>query len=278
MKKEEDYKTPDLEEFFDFLILKTKEVIKKLEEGTYNDYIKERLPYNLRYGLIKRQDYWDIYPEEKEELFEGISKEEVDYFIENVTDKTSDRLPKMNARMYYDYCKMVYEAMNYKYEDIDARELFNKNSDGRDYGLRDIDLDSYEEFDEWNTSTHDGHAWEIIPGPSMARIHLFTRKDDKGYYLSTSADPNDYAKEILKLSNVLYKHNIPLQVWGVDMLKNKFLGTDYIRILPEYEWLYFRVGKVNGIKILDRCHFNEENIKIKSKVIWDEIEDISLKK
>ena len=49
-----------LQEVLDFLILKVRECIKKLEEGTYNCYINENYSYKNTFGIIKRIDYWNL--------------------------------------------------------------------------------------------------------------------------------------------------------------------------------------------------------------------------
>lgn len=281
-----DLKEPDeygnyygYEEFLDFLIIKTKETIKMLKENTYNSYINKKLPYDMRGGIIKRKDYWKIYPKSKEILFEGITDDEAFYFIKNAKDKIDSRLEKMNARMYYDFCKFVYKATNYKYQDISSKDLYYKNADGRDEGLGDINEDSFEEFDKWlnDNERFGGHPWEIIPGPSLCRINLFVGNDDKGYYLSVSGDALRGAKDILKLFNVLHQNNIPIKVYYADDLKCKFLGEDYIRIIPKYENTYAHSEKINDNVIFDRDYLSEENFKIKDKVIWDKIEKLCLK-
>ena len=63
-----------LQELLDFLINKTKECIKMLEDGIYNDYILKNYSYKNKLGVIKRNKYWELYPAIKEKLLDEYHK------------------------------------------------------------------------------------------------------------------------------------------------------------------------------------------------------------
>ena len=63
-----------LQELLDFLINKTKECIKMLEDGIYNDYILKNYSYKNKFGVIKRNKYWELYPAIKEKLLDEYHK------------------------------------------------------------------------------------------------------------------------------------------------------------------------------------------------------------
>ena len=56
----------------------------------------------------------------------------------------------MNAQDYYDICKLCYKSINLECpNEFSSKDLFYKYADGRDCGLKDIDLNSYEAFEAY---------------------------------------------------------------------------------------------------------------------------------
>ena len=58
-----------------------------LENNIFNDYISKNLSYKNKFGVIKRSDYWELYPDLKKELLNDISQEEINEFIESANEK-----------------------------------------------------------------------------------------------------------------------------------------------------------------------------------------------
>lgn len=266
-----------LQELLDFLINKVEEIIKKLESGTYNDYIKENYSYKNRFGVIKRNDYWKLYPNVKMNLLNEISQEEIDYFIEKADDKQENRIKNMTSGKYFECVGLVYKNIGYEISNLTDRELYLKYADGRDEGLSKIDENSTVEFDEWynNDNKFGGHPWEIIRGHSFARVNLQIGHDVNGYYLSLDGSKILRKIEIAKIFNVLNKNNIPVQIYNVDVIKNAFKGDDYIGIVPD--------GIVpiacNGYfkKYEPREFIHMEDSKIFKYIKWEPLEKIELK-
>lgn len=174
MYDDNNFENYQLQELLDFLIVKVKECIKKLEDRTYNDYIKENYSYKNRFGVIKRNDYWELNPGIKKNLLNEISQEEINYFIENAYEKQDKRIECMTSGKYFECVGLVYKNIGYGTGNLTDKELYLKYADGRDEGLSKINENSSADFDKWykDNTRFGGHPWEIIRGHSFARVNL----------------------------------------------------------------------------------------------------------
>ncbi|MBQ8892122.1 MAG: hypothetical protein IJ068_04640 [Bacilli bacterium] len=270
----EDYQ---LQELLDFLIIKVKDCIQKLEDETYNDYISNNYSYKNRFGVIKRNVYWNIYPDTKKKLLNEISQEEMNYFIENASDKTNNRIKNMTSRKYFECVGLVYENIGYEISNLTDKELYLKYADGRDEGLSKIDENSSQEFDKWynDYSKFGGHPWEIIRGHSFTRVNLQVHNDDNGYYLSLDGNIILRKIEIAKIFIALNKNNIPVQIYNVNIIKNAFKGIDYIGIVPNDIMPIECGGYFKKYKPTEFIHM--EDNKIFKYIEWELLENIELK-
>lgn len=275
-EKGNDFKSNQLQELLDFLIYKVRECIVMLENNTYNDYITNNLSYNKRFGVIKRSDYWTLYPDRKNNLLSEISKEEIDEFIKKASDQTNDRIKDMTASKYYEAVRLSYQNNNYDIGDLSDKELYLKYSDGRDEGLRDINDDSPIEFNDWyqDKNRFGGHPWEIIRGHSFSRVNLIVYHDDNGYYLGLNGNIILRKIEIAKIYLALKKNNIPIEIYNVDVIKNALSGNDYIGIVPNDIFPISCESYFKEYKPLEFINFDKNII---NHVIWQDVEKVSLK-
>ena len=275
-EKGNDFKSNQLQELLDFLIYKVRECIVMLENNTYNDYITNNLSYNKRFGVIKRRDYWTLYPDRKNNLLSEISKEEIDEFIKKASDQTNDRIKDMTASKYYEAVRLSYQNNNYDIGDLSDKELYLKYSDGRDEGLRDINDDSPIEFNDWyqDKNRFGGHPWEIIRGHSFSRVNLIVYHDDNGYYLGLNGNIILRKVEIAKIYLALKKNNIPIEIYNVDVIKNALSGNDYIGIVPNDIFPISCESYFKEYKPLEFINFDKNII---NHVIWQDVEKVSLK-
>lgn len=266
-----------LQELLDFLIDKVKECIQRLEEGTYNDYISNNYSYKNRFGVIKRNEYWNLFPDIKQNLLSEISQKEMDYFIENASEETTNRIKDMTSGMYFECVGLAYKNTGYEIGELTDKELYLKYADGRDEGLSKIDENSSEKFDKWynDEKRFGGHPWEIIRGHSFARVNLQVGHDDKGYYLSLDGSRILRKIEIAKIFIALNKNNIPVQIYNVDTIKNAFKGIDYIGIVPNNIIPIECRGYFKKYKPTEFIHM--ENSKIFKYIKWESLENIKLK-
>ena len=80
--------------------------IRQFQEGTYNDTVKRLLPPQHKVGTIIREDYWNVFPEEKEAFFRDISTEDVQKAIQLMSEQPSyeefsERVLQMTANDFY---------------------------------------------------------------------------------------------------------------------------------------------------------------------------------
>lgn len=263
-------------EILGLLIEKIEEIIKMLENNTYNDYISNNLSYKARFGVIKRSDYWNLYLEEKKSLLEDISQEEIDFFVKSANSKVNNRIKHMTSGKYFECVRLAYENNHYELENLTDKELYLKYADGRDEGLRELNEDSSLEFDNWfnDKSHHGGHPWEIMRGHSFARVNLYVAHDEDGYYLSLDGSKILRKVEIAKIYLALTKNNIPIEIYNVNTLKDAFLGNDYIGIVPDYVLPIECGGYFENYKPTEFTHLKEEMFEY---INWEPLEKLSLK-
>lgn len=270
------FEISQLEELLDFIIIKVKEIINMLNDNTYNDYILNNLSYKNKFGVIKRCDYWNIYPDIKERLLTEVSQDEIDMFIKFASNKVDERIKNMTSGKYFECVGLVYKNTNYEINGLTDKELYLKYADGRDEGLSKIDENSSKEFDEWyNDDTKiGGHPWEIIRGHSFSRVNLQVGHDDNGYYLMLDGGQISRKVEIVKIFLALYKNNIPIQIYNVDIIKDALSENDYIGIVPKEIMPIRCESYFNDYKPYEFIHIYDHNMI--NNIIWQEPEKVYL--
>ena len=108
-----------ISEFVAWLIDGVQECLDMLRAGTYNEFVRKNLPPQHRTGTILRRDFWNVWPEAREEFFKDITPEDVAEFIQLASAQASDyrdfegRLASMSTGDFYRFCAMGYAANNY---------------------------------------------------------------------------------------------------------------------------------------------------------------------
>ena len=215
-------------------------VIEMLGDSTYNQYVVDNLSFNKRLGKIKRTDYWNIYPELRQDYFSAIDTNEIQEFLDYVSsqpkEKPATRIPQMTAGFFFDCCKIGYTANNYEISsEFSAKQLFVKYADGRDDGLLELDEDSAEVFLDWyhNRENHGGHPWEVCRGGNSTHISLYVNQDDEGWYMSLAGSSCGRSVETIKFYLALAKQDIPISLRDSAGIVARLTEDDYIGIVPE---------------------------------------------
>ena len=65
-RNEVEWPDTDATEFIQELIRIVNDVVQQLRDGTYNDWIRANLPYQLKTGKVARTDYWNAERPQKE--------------------------------------------------------------------------------------------------------------------------------------------------------------------------------------------------------------------
>jgi hypothetical protein len=100
-------------------------------------------------------------------MLKGLTTADIDTLRVIVELSENDELTifpnKMTSDIFFDCCKMGYDANNYPNDaELEPVDLYRKFADGRDFGLAKLNLDSPTEFEEWfdKREWQFGHPWK----------------------------------------------------------------------------------------------------------------------
>lgn len=269
----------NLESLFLWMEDSVKNAIKELENGTYNDDVNNNLSFRERTGTILRKDYWDLFPDRKEDYLSDITKEEIELFVNNIKEQKDEEpigryITDMTSGKFYEFCALGYEANKYEnLEGLTAKEKYYKMADGRDEGLSDLNIDSNEEFDAWYNDRNrwGGHPWEVCAGGNSTHIDLVVWYNEQGYFLNLRGKSWGRSIETIKFYNALRKDGVAVYLSDSKGITHRLLGRDIIGIVPQHVIPRYCQSWFPGMEILDFMNLPyEENEyeKILPKVTW----------
>jgi len=231
----------EIPEFVQWLIEGVKECIDMLKAGTYNDFIRTNLPPQHRTGTICRKDFWDVWPEARDEFFESISPGDVAEFIKKAStqgespESIDGRLPTMTVNDFFCFCALGYKENKYQGCEKTPKEQYYLHADGRDEGLKEIAEDDPEAFRSWlHDRTHyGGHPWEVCRGGNSTHISLQPWNDAGGYFLYLAGDAWNRTVETVKFYLALTRAGIPVYLHEAHTLADRMAEKEKIGIVPE---------------------------------------------
>ena len=214
--------------------------ISSLKNDDHNEYVKQNLPYRLRFGKILREDYWRIFPDVKKYYLEDINSNEADMFLDLIKKQSLDdpgfRLSEMTVGSYLNCCAMGYKANNYEgVNELSPVELYKKHADGRHEGLLDLDMSSGNAFDLWyhDEKRFGGHPWEVCRGGKSTHISLYACHDDKGWWFVLAGSSIARSIENIKFYLALTENGLPVFLRDGKEIAAMLTGTDQIGIVPD---------------------------------------------
>ena len=230
----------DKSELTGWLLDAVGEAITLLDAGKYNKHVSNELPCRKRIGKIWREDYWRIFPEEKEAYWSDIEPYEIQRFTKLIKEQTSDspvfRLPKMTAGLFFDCCRLGYEANRYeRIEQKSSKEMYQVHADGRDEGLTLLDESSFSAFEVWyhDRTRHGGHPWEVCRGGNSTHVSLYVHQDEKGWWFGLAGSSMGRSVETVKFFLALVDNGMPVYLDSGNEIAAMLTGEDYIGIVPE---------------------------------------------
>ena len=262
----------DYDELLCFLLYELRKIVEMVIDGTYNDYLNEKLPYEYREGVIQRSKLIQYAPKFREVYLEDLSDDEINAFINYLdgecdSDAPSERITEMTAGKYYDICSYCYCAA--KYKDLEGKmpkQMFMRYGDNRDGGLSTLDENSVEAFDNWyQLSTmekweinNSSHMWEISQGSTHTRLHLSLMKDSSGYYFVLSGGSHYATEVVVRMFTELKKRGVPIVLRNAEIIKNKVLGLDEVGVIIEFEDSHsYAYGGFSDKKIINFIHLED---------------------
>ena len=275
-RKEKGY-THDISEFTEWLVDSVRKCIDELESGRYNERIEKELPPQHRTGIIKRRDFWDIFPDRRESFFENTTQEELKEFLRYIDEQRTDpdwqhyRKPTMTANEFFQYCALGYRANNYSGKELDPKAQYRKHADGRDEGLTDINPESPEEFLHWlkNPNRFGGHPFEICRGGNSTHISLYVLHDEKGFSLCLAGSAWTRTVETLKFFVALRQAGAPVYLREAELLADRVTEMEEIGIVPEGIIPAYCHSMFPGRTIIDFMNLPDEDRElVAAKAQW----------
>ena len=248
--------------FARWLLDAVRNCVTMLRVGKYNQWITEELPPEKRTGTIIRKALWDIFPDWREEFFQGISREEIAQFEHYIAEKDPEnsalvgRLKYVTANDFYRFCAMGYRANHYSGENLSPKDWYQKHADGRDDGLSEINPDSPAAFQEWLTSrkTRGGHPWEVCRGGNSTHISLMVLSDQGGSYLLLAGSAWTRCLETVRFYLALRAAGLPVLLRDGSAILNRLLERDKLGIVPDDVLPFYCEELFPAEKILDFIH------------------------
>ena len=259
-------------------------VVEMLRNETYNQFVADNLSFHKRLGKIKRRDYWDIFPELRQDYFNDINSEEIQEFLGYISKQPEEspatRLAQITAGFFFDCCKMGYAANNYKDStELSAKQLYINNADGRNDGLLELEEDSVDAFADWyhNRINHGGHPWEVCRGGNSTHISLYVNHDAEGWYLSLAGSSYGRSVETIKFYLALAKQGVPIYMYDSTEIVSRLIEADYIGIVPEGVFPRYCTELFPDEKMLDFMNLPDENTdKVIAATEWYHIPQTKL--
>lgn len=274
----------EVEPFMRWLIDGCKQVITMLLEGTYNDYLEMCLPVKHRTGTIMRSDYWQAYPDCKQNDMEKLTEDEIREFVslmEGVEDtpEPTCTIKEMTAQLFFDACALGYKANGMADAGMTAAELYGKYADGRDEGITEISSDSSEAFSDWyhNRKFRGGHPWEVIRGGNSTHVDLYVWPCDGGFIFRVAGDHR--RGEAIRFYLAIRKAGLPVTINHGRQLADILMGTDKIGIVPEGVLPRYCDERFPGETIIDFMNLgSEDEEKLAGYIKWQPLPEIQLRK
>lgn len=283
-RKEKDYPN-DISEFAQWILDALNAAYKKLQDGTYNDFVDSDLPPQHRTGTLVRKYLWDAYPDARTSFFKNISPADVAEFVKCASEQDSDRrrltnhLKEMTANDFFSFCALGYKENNYEGYELTPREQYYKHADGRDDGLGEIDGDSPEAFHEWynDRNHHGGHPWEVCRGGNSTHVSLYVHEDEDGYTLTVAGDAWTRTIESVKFYLALHRAGLPVYMMEAAALADRLTEKEKIGIVPEGVMPAYCHSYFPNEHIIDFMNLPDENREeLLQHCVWQKEPAVSL--
>ena len=274
----------DLSNFTWWLVGKVRECLPDIKSGEYNRRIRCSLSPEMRIGTILRNEYWEIYPEEKTEYLSELPDADQKEFLKLMENYKEDALPTnmitdMTSGLFFRCCAMGYKANHYEGCDtFSPKELYLKYADGRDEGLMSIDENSPEEFRNWHAHRQRiGHPWEVCRGGNSTHVSLYVCEADVGFYFVASGSSRGRSIETIKFYLALHRAGMPVVIDDGNLLADRIRGVAKIGIVPKGVTPCYCSSYFPGEKILDFMNLPfEKRASLAAKCVWRDEPEITI--
>jgi hypothetical protein len=191
----------------------------------------------------------------------------------------------MNARTYFEYCKIAYlagrEKVNKDDKKMSGRAMYKKFADYRYDGLLDLDPNSTSEFTDWVEGKHPkrtmtGKPWHIMPGGGRSTISLAVHRAQSekqpGFKVVLTGESIHRLAATVKMFPALRDAGKPVSIMYPEDIRLRILALDNIGILPGYTWLAYGHHHFQHQHVYDVMYwsdFGRAKPKVRSFVRWE---------
>lgn len=222
------------------------------DQMAYNLRISRRASPHLRLGIIPRVFVRELIPEWMR-YDQELSAAEIKKTISILSTYSNPEVEEMTSGRFFEYCKIAYLAngkrtfpeMNLKDSGL---KLYDRWADGRDGGLRKLDLKSPAAFERWyeGGAGSGGHPWEIYRGGNSTHIDLAVSRsnDGKKWKVGIGAFSSTRLVEACRIMLALNKAGLPFECFDQKSYLHRLAGDDWVGIVPKdesikYAWQQF---------------------------------------
>ena len=151
------------------------------------------------------------------------------------SESVKDRLTSMTVNDFFRYCAIGYAENKCEGCDKTPKEQYYLHADGRDEGLRELDMDDPEAFHAWlhDRSHGGGHPWEVCRGGNSTHVSLCPIDDENEYYLNLDGDAWNRTIETVKFYLALTRAGIPVYLLEAHTLADRLAEKEWIGIVPD---------------------------------------------
>jgi hypothetical protein len=276
--------------FLEWLRARVSDALERLKADSkgYNAWLSENLSFHKRYGKILRNHLWEIYPKDKDDFAFCANPQPRDALAKICSRKPGEpeviAVSKMTAADFYRYCGLCYNAVFYttESEPLSPKEKYLQHADGRDCGLRNIEEESTEAFENWfRYDAHcGGHPWEIARGGNSTHISLYVVKTEDGWSLRLAGKSRVRAPETLAMALALQAADAPFVLQDAEALFAMSQGADFLGIVPDFVPPRYCDGRFpEEDRIIDFMQlWTEQHDEIVSRAQWYPLSEWKLKR
>ena len=227
-------------------------LLQSIKDGTYCPFVQKHLDYRLRKGYIKYRDYWTIYPSEGKRHFaeyKGIDISRFAGYIESgkMEQRQATHFSTLTVNQYCHYYKIACDALCLRSDpNWTLQEHYCHNTYGGSSGLERIDGDSIEAFDKWyeEWEGHFDHAFEMAYYKGGTCLDLRVHKDEQGYYLCLTCDPQNHAG--MRVFLALAEQGIYAEMYDPLNYLATYNGDDDLTINKDYYRINFPTKRIRA--------------------------------
>lgn len=229
----------EIESLISWVFIASQQQIAEIKKDPeqYNRQLEENLPFKKRLGKIKRSLLWGKFVD-RFGFQEKLSSRKIQRFEKIVPEIRKERsIKKMTANDFYRFCEIGYDSNNYfkgKDKMLSPKEKYQRQADGRDEGLGEIDLDNPKAFEDWfHNRSIGGHPWEVCRGGNATHISLYVHNEKGQWSLILDGGIIIRVEETVNFALGLHKYNIPFRLNNARGISKMLKGEDFIGLVPE---------------------------------------------